>query len=101
MRRRRGPARARGALARRRRSYPAESSGTARADTADSGANGTAACGKSRRRPLSASPAAWCRRHGRVWVAIGFSHVRRRVAIKVVRTGLDSTRTLARFDQER
>ena len=38
---------------------------------------------------------------GEVWVADQFEPVRRRVAVKVIRTGFDSARTLARFDQER
>ncbi len=38
---------------------------------------------------------------GEVWVADQAAPVRRRVAIKVVRPGLDSERMLARFDQER
>ena len=38
---------------------------------------------------------------GEVWVADQTQPVRRRVAIKVVRTGIDSARMLARFDQER
>jgi eukaryotic-like serine/threonine-protein kinase len=38
---------------------------------------------------------------GEVWVADQIQPVRRRVALKVVRTGLGSARTLARFDQER
>jgi eukaryotic-like serine/threonine-protein kinase len=37
---------------------------------------------------------------GEVWVADQVQPVRRRVAVKVVRTGLASARTLARFDQE-
>ena len=38
---------------------------------------------------------------GEVWVADQAEPVQRRVAIKVVRPGLDSERMLARFDQER
>jgi eukaryotic-like serine/threonine-protein kinase len=38
---------------------------------------------------------------GEVWVADQAAPVQRRVAIKVVRPGLDSERMLARFDQER
>src|SRR5438270_4187619 len=38
---------------------------------------------------------------GEVWVADQAEPVQRRVAIKVVRPGLDSDRMLARFDQER
>src|SRR5207253_779793 len=38
---------------------------------------------------------------GEVWVADQAEPVRRRVALKVVRSGLDSARLLARFDQER
>jgi serine/threonine protein kinase len=38
---------------------------------------------------------------GEVWVADQSEPVQRRVAIKVVRAGLDSERMLARFDQER
>jgi tetratricopeptide (TPR) repeat protein/tRNA A-37 threonylcarbamoyl transferase component Bud32 len=38
---------------------------------------------------------------GEVWVADQTEPVQRRVALKVVRPGLDSTRMLARFDQER
>jgi tetratricopeptide (TPR) repeat protein/serine/threonine protein kinase len=38
---------------------------------------------------------------GEVWVADQTEPVRRRVALKVVRSGLDSARLLARFDQER
>ena len=38
---------------------------------------------------------------GEVWVADQVEPVHRRVAIKVVRPGLDSERMLARFDQER
>ena len=38
---------------------------------------------------------------GEVWVADQVEPVQRRVAIKVVRPGLDSERMLARFDQER
>jgi eukaryotic-like serine/threonine-protein kinase len=38
---------------------------------------------------------------GEVWVADQAAHVQRRVAIKVVRPGLDYKRRLARFDQER
>ena len=38
---------------------------------------------------------------GEVWVADQAAPVQRRVAVKVVRPGLDSERMLARFDQER
>ncbi len=38
---------------------------------------------------------------GEVWVADQAAPVQRRVAIKVIRPGLDSERMLARFDQER
>src|SRR5207245_2622778 len=38
---------------------------------------------------------------GEVWVADQAEPVQRRVALKVVRPGLDSARLLARFDQER
>ena len=38
---------------------------------------------------------------GEVWVADQVAPVQRRVAIKVVRPGLDSERMLARFEQER
>jgi eukaryotic-like serine/threonine-protein kinase len=38
---------------------------------------------------------------GEVWVADQVAPVQRRVAVKVVRPGLDSERMLARFDQER
>src|SRR5262245_47727051 len=38
---------------------------------------------------------------GEVWVADQLQPVRRRVALKVIRTGLDSSRVLARFEQER
>jgi serine/threonine protein kinase/tetratricopeptide (TPR) repeat protein len=38
---------------------------------------------------------------GEVWVADQTEPVQRRVALKVVRPGLDSTRMLARFEQER
>ena len=38
---------------------------------------------------------------GEVWVADQAQPVQRRVAIKVVRPGLDSERMLARFEQER
>ncbi|HEV8061665.1 MAG TPA: protein kinase [Gemmataceae bacterium] len=38
---------------------------------------------------------------GEVWVADQIQHVQRRVALKVIRFGLDSARMLARFDQER
>ncbi len=38
---------------------------------------------------------------GEVWVADQTAPVQRRVAIKVIRPGLDSERMLARFDQER
>ncbi len=38
---------------------------------------------------------------GEVWVADQVAPVHRRVAVKVVRSGLDSDRMLARFDQER
>jgi eukaryotic-like serine/threonine-protein kinase len=38
---------------------------------------------------------------GEVWVADQTQPVRRRVALKIVRTGADSARMLARFDQER
>ncbi len=38
---------------------------------------------------------------GEVWVADQIQPVRRRVAVKIVRTGADSARMLARFDQER
>jgi eukaryotic-like serine/threonine-protein kinase len=38
---------------------------------------------------------------GEVWVADQIQPVRRRVALKIVRTGADSARMLARFDQER
>jgi serine/threonine protein kinase len=38
---------------------------------------------------------------GEVWVADQIQPVQRRVAIKVIRWGLDSARMLARFDQER
>jgi serine/threonine protein kinase/tetratricopeptide (TPR) repeat protein len=38
---------------------------------------------------------------GEVWVADQIEPVQRRVALKVIRPGLDSARMLARFDQER
>ena len=38
---------------------------------------------------------------GEVWVADQASPLQRRVAVKVIRPGLDSERMLARFDQER
>src|SRR5437870_1329422 len=38
---------------------------------------------------------------GEVWVADQIEPVQRRVALKVVRAGLDSTRMLARFNHER
>ena len=38
---------------------------------------------------------------GEVWVADQIQHVQRRVALKVIRFGMDSARMLARFDQER
>ncbi len=38
---------------------------------------------------------------GEVWVADQIQNVQRRVALKVIRFGLDSARMLARFDQER
>jgi serine/threonine protein kinase len=38
---------------------------------------------------------------GEVWVADQLEPVRRRVALKVIRPGLDSARMLVRFDQER
>jgi eukaryotic-like serine/threonine-protein kinase len=38
---------------------------------------------------------------GEIWVADQIQHVHRRVALKVIRSGLDSARMLARFDQER
>ena len=38
---------------------------------------------------------------GEVWVADQIEPVQRRVALKLIRPGLDSARLLARFDQER
>ena len=38
---------------------------------------------------------------GEVWVADQIDPVQRRVALKLIRPGLDSARLLARFDQER
>jgi len=38
---------------------------------------------------------------GEVWVADQSEPVQRRIALKVIKTGLDSARLLARFEQER
>ena len=53
------------------------------------------------RRPLQAPPEARRRGHGRGLGRRPGRAVQRRVAVKVVRPGLDSERMLARFDQER
>ena len=38
---------------------------------------------------------------GEVWVAKQTEPVKRRVALKLIKTGMDSNAVLARFDQER
>ena len=56
---------------------------------------------KRRHRPLSTAPFDWRRRHGRSVARRTEQPVRRRVALKLIKAGMDSREVVARFESER